>query len=410
VIDLNRDKRSTILNAIKSTVREKFYDPQLNGVDWDAEVEARRETITSAADMVAFEKSVNDLLKCLRTSHVGLIHDSVRRATAKMALSATFFKYGNGGDGRWMFQDVHEGGPAQLAGVKSGELLLRVDDQESRPPEAPAFPMGATSRLLVRSASGQERMIEIKVPDPRSKKNPVIVPKLVTAKRMDDGLGYLKVSMFPGILGIDVANEISAAVSELDRDRLVIDLRGNTGGGMGCLRLMSLLVPDRRPVGYSLTRKRAVTGFEREKLPTLDRIPSKKWGVLPLIIKFALGDKSIAVFTEELSQQRFHKRVVLLTNEHSASASEMVAAFAAETGSAYLAGEKTPGRVVGANSFKVGHGFRVALPVVAYHTWDGQILEGKGVYPMAPFSFEPESTRAGADEQLKSAVAFAKHI
>ena len=273
VIKLNRAQRESILTAIAKTVRTKFPDPNLNGVDWDAEVEARREVIVKADNVDAFEKAVNELLKSLRTSHVGLFHDSVRRATAKMALSATLYAYDNHGDPRWMFQDVHEGGPAQLAGIRSGDLLLRVDEQESRPSDAPAFPMGAVSRLLVRSASGTDRTVEIAVPDPKSKKHPVIVPKLVTARMLDGGVGYLKVSMFPGIIGIDVANEISAAIAEIIPERLIVDLRGNTGGGLGCLRLMSMLVPDRRGVGYSITRKRAPTRFDRSALPQFDHIP-----------------------------------------------------------------------------------------------------------------------------------------
>jgi len=410
VIKLNQPQREAVVAAIAQTVRKKFFDPNLNGVDWDAEVEARREAIVKADNVDAFEKSVNELLKSLRTSHVGLFHDSVRRATAKMALSATFYAYDNGGDPRWMFQDVHEGGPAQLAGIKPGDFLLRVDEQESRPPDAPAFPMGAVSRLLVRSASGTDKTVEIAVPDPKSKKHPVIVPKLVTARMLDRGVGYLKVSMFPGIIGIDVANEISAAIGEMNPERLIVDLRGNTGGGLGCLRLMSMLVPDRRGVGYSLTRKRASTRFDPNALPQFDRIPSKKTGLLPLLAKFALGDKSIAIFTEGSGPQRFHRRVLFLINEHSASASEMVAAFAAESSSGPLAGVKTPGRVVGANSFKVGHGFRVALPVVAYHTWRGQVLEGAGVHPSVQLPFNPLSARAGRDDQLTAAAELATRI
>jgi C-terminal processing protease CtpA/Prc len=327
-----------------------------------------------------------------------------------MALSATLYAYDNGGEPRWMFQDVHEGGPAQLAGIKPGDLLLRVDEQGSRPPDAPAFPMGAVSRLLVRNASGNDRIIEITVSDPKSKKHPVIVPKLVSAKILDGGVGYLKVSMFPGVIGIDVANQISAAMGEMNPDRVIVDLRGNTGGGLGCLRLMSMLVPDRQPVGYSLTRKRASSGFDRTALPQFDHIPSKKSGLVPLLAKFALGDKSIAVFTEAIGPQRFHGRVLLLMNEHSASASEMVAAFAAESNSGPLAGTKTPGRVVGANSFKVGQGFRVALPVVAYHTWGGQVLEGTGVHPSVQIPFNPASTRAGGDNQLTAALELATRI
>ena len=62
--------------------------------------------------------------------------------------------------------------------------------------------------------------------------------------------------MFPGAVGIDVARDIDRAITGLrGRNRLIVDLRGNSGGGIGGLRLMSYLTPDKRPVGYSLTKK-----------------------------------------------------------------------------------------------------------------------------------------------------------
>jgi C-terminal processing protease CtpA/Prc len=39
-----------------------------------------------------------------------------------------------------------------------------------------------------------------------------------------------------------------------DSTRLIVDLRGNTGGGIGGLRLMSYLAPGKTEVGYSLRR------------------------------------------------------------------------------------------------------------------------------------------------------------
>jgi C-terminal processing protease CtpA/Prc len=63
------------------------------------------------------------------------------------------------------------------------------------------------------------------------------------------------VTKFPGAIGIDIANEIDRAVQDLKGcDRLIIDLRGNAGGGLAFLRIMSYLTPDRVPVGYSVTR------------------------------------------------------------------------------------------------------------------------------------------------------------
>jgi hypothetical protein len=53
----------------------------------------------------------------------------------------------------------------------------------------------------------------------------------------------LPAAMFPGMIGVDVANEISKAVVGLGQIRgLIIDLRGNTGGGAGvsdgeCIRV-----------------------------------------------------------------------------------------------------------------------------------------------------------------------------
>ena len=102
----------------------------------------------------------------------------------------------------------------------------------------------------------------------------------------DGGVGWLKVCMFPGAIGIDVARDIDKAIKSLDCERLVIDLRGNTGGGIGCLRLMSYLTPDRVPVGYSVTRRRAEQAFSKEKLPVFDHIPSKKIGLIGLALKF----------------------------------------------------------------------------------------------------------------------------
>ena len=78
--------------------------------------------------------------------------------------------------------------------------------------------------------------------------------------------------------------------------------------------------------------------------------------------------------TEGLGQQRFHGRVVLLVNEHTASAGEMVSAFAEENNLATIVGTKTPGRLLSGSAYKVGHGYILGLPVAAYLTWQGRML------------------------------------
>jgi carboxyl-terminal processing protease len=304
-----------------------------------------------------------------------------------------------------VFQDVHPGGVAAGAGIGSGDILLAVNDQELIPPASTPFRLGESYTLTVRKPDGSTTRPTLAIPGSREKQRPIVVPdQVVSARKLDTDIGYVRVSMFPGVLGIDVARDMSRAISDLACSRLVVDLRGNTGGGIGCLRLMSHLCTDRRGVGYSVGRKLARKGYDKERLPQFDRIPSSKLQVLPLIVKFGLAGRSVAVFTEALGAQRHHGHVAMLVNEHSASAAEMVAAFASEYQLATLIGTKTAGRLVATSAFKVGFGYRVVMPVATYFTWQGTNLEGRGLVPTIeePFSFE--ASVQGRDNQLERAT------
>jgi hypothetical protein len=120
---------------------------------------------------------------------------------------------------------------------------------------------------------------------------------------------------------------------------------------------MSYLTPGKLEVGYSLTRKRRQRGYHREDLPRLDHIPSRKSALLWLAVRYGFVDKSVALVTEGLGSRRFHGRVVMIVNEHTASAGEMVAAFAEENNLATIVGVKTPGGLLSNSTFRVGHGY-----------------------------------------------------
>jgi carboxyl-terminal processing protease len=123
------------------------------------------------------------------------------------------------------------------------------------------------------------------------------------------------------------------------------------------------------------------------------------------MLRFAGRGRSVAVFSEALGGQKHHGRAVILVNEHSASAAEMVAAFASEYRLATLVGTKTAGRLVAGSSFKVGFGYRVALPVAAYFTWQGTNLEGTGIVPDVEESLSTEALFAREDNQLNRAIS-----
>ena len=154
----------------------------------------------------------------------------------------------------------------------------------------------------------------------------------------------------------------------------------------------------------TVTRKRAKKGYDRERLVRFGRIPSHKWELPWLAVRYGFIDHSITLVTEGLGPQPFHGRSAILVNQHSASAAEMVAAFAQENGLAAILGTKTPGRLVGSRPFKLPNGYFLVLPVGAYLTWAGNTLEGLGVQPDVAIDLSYESIIRGQDNQREEAV------
>jgi C-terminal processing protease CtpA/Prc len=116
-------------------------------------------------------------------------------------------------------------------------------------------------------------------------------------------------------------------------------------------------------------------------------------------------DRSIRLVTEGLGPKPFHGRVVMLVNEHTLSAGEMVAAFAKENGLARIVGTRTGGQVLGGANFSVGHGFTIRFPAAGWYTWRGSIVEGQGVSPDVEAPLSMEQLRERKDNQVESAIA-----
>src|SRR6185437_11757555 len=116
---------------------------------------------------------------------------------------------------RWIFQDVHTGGAAAAAGIEPGDILLSVDDRDIVPPEHPVFTMGGKTSVEVVGADEKKRKVVVDVARPKGKKLHFVEPKLVESRHLRDGVGYLKIAMFPGMVGVDVAKEISRSLEAL---------------------------------------------------------------------------------------------------------------------------------------------------------------------------------------------------
>jgi C-terminal processing protease CtpA/Prc len=309
-----------------------------------------------------------------------------------------------------VFQDVHAGGPAANAGIKSGDVLMSIGGIEINPADKkPLFAMGQSHDLVIEKVTGVSS-VTVSIPVAKHAENPCAVPDRVRVE-MIDGVAVVRIPLFPGKLGIDFAAQVSEVFdSQLKSvDRLVLDLRGNPGGGLGCLRLMSILTPGNKPIGFSLGRAEAEHGYDRDKLPRFASIPRSKLGVPWLAVRFA-GRKSVVLVTEGIGVRRFHERVVVLVNEHTTCASEMVALFAREETGARILGTATPGRLVSHTGFKLDHGFTLALPVAAYMSWTGTRLDGTGIEPEFNVDWSYSDSRNDIDTQLSASLKLAKSL
>jgi C-terminal processing protease CtpA/Prc len=413
---LKRGQRAGVLRKLEKTVAKYFYDPALRGIDWRGAVASYRDAVLSAPTDEQFERELAGLLAELRTSHIGVFRHKPPRGTARALISASYSSFPFQGEERWTFQDVHEGGPASLSGIRPGDVLLSIDGREFKPPEHPVFETGklASVEIVTQGLCRETRNVIIPVPSKKRFQLPQVQAKLVTHRRLDNTTGYLRISSFPGIAGVDVANAVTAAIQELSPiERLIIDVRGNPGGGAGVLRVMSLLTPGQLPVGYSVNRMQQAWVGQLSRFSVFDRIPpttkelrKRALMFLPYMKPLLFGSllKPILLKTEGLGPQPFHGRVVLLTDRHTASASEMLVAFARENQLAIMVGEATPGRVLQGSAFKIGFGYHVALPIAVYHTARDWILEGHPIQPDVEVPFDPNLAREGRDPQFEQAL------
>jgi C-terminal processing protease CtpA/Prc len=175
---------------------------------------------------------------------------------------------------------------------------------------------------------------------------------------------------------------------------------------------MSYLCAGKMEIGYSLTRRRLRNGYRKESLTRIGKIPATKAELLMMAVRFKVfqRDRSMTLVTEGLGPQPFHGRIVILINEHTHSAAEMVASFAKQNRLATLVGKRTAGEVLGGANFKLAGGYILRMPVAGWYTWEGDCIEGKGVLPDVPVENTSESLARDTDRQLGKALEVLKAL
>lgn len=412
-------ERVCIVNRIKQLVRSRHINvsnPSQDYRPWFELVDERSDALVGSANDQEFERGVKELVNRLGSSHTAFFHIRHDNVPAPYSINATMRAVDTIRGKRWMFLDVMEDGAASRAGIKPGEFLLAIDSSPFLPPRPASFCIGGRHQLDIEGRGGEIRQVQLGIPEKRAKHRPPMVePRSLSHGMIRRGIGLIKVATFPGIVGLEFARNLDLAIEDLKGrgiERLIVDLRGNVGGGLGSLRLMSYLCPNQLEIGYSLTRRRLRAGYRKQDLIRIERIPANKSELCFMVVRFALihRDRSLVLVTEGLGGQPYHGRVVLIVNEYTHSAAEMVASFAKERGLARIVGMRTAGEVLGGANFNLCCGYRLRIPTAGWFSWQGDSIEGRGVQPDVGIDNSAESLAAGLDPQLDRAIAVVQNL
>lgn len=252
-----------------------------------------------------------------------------------------------------------EGSPAAKAGIKSGDIVLKVDGENvdfKKIDEVIKNIKGKenTKVNLTVQRKGEELSFDIN--------RETIVTKSVSNEVMDNNIGYLRITSFDE----NTYKEFKENLSQLESKGvkgLVIDLRDNPGG------LLDVCVD----IADDLIGKGTI-------VYTKDNTGNKEY--------YKSDDKEV------------NMPIAVLINEGSASASEILTAALVDNEKAIAIGETSFGKglVQSVKGLKDGTGYK--LTTAQYFTPNGDYINGKGI--------TPKIQEADENQQLKLALEYIK--
>ena len=235
--------------------------------------------------------------------------------------------------------EVTEGGPAEAAGLQSGEVITAVDGfslaGEARYEGAERIQgeEGTTVTLEVLGTDGETRTVEVT--------RASLDSDPVTAKMLEGNVGYVALANFYDHSADRLKEEVTR-LQEEGAEALVFDMRNNGGGYLSELtEMLDFLLPE-GPIFISRDR------VGNEEVTQSDA---------------ACVDLPMAV----------------LVNANTYSAAEFFAAELQEQGVAVIVGEPTSGKGYSQQTFALPHGGAMAISTGAYFTGSGTSLIGTGL-------------------------------
>lgn len=269
-----------------------------------------------------------------------------------------------------MISGVMEGAPAEEAGLREGDIICKVDGEET---------MGLSVTQVVSLVKGQENttvhLTVYREGEPDYLEIDVVRGKLIETETVQSGMledtnniGYLRIREFDAVT-VDQFNEAMAELRASDMKGLILDLRSNPGGDLT-----------------------AVVEVARRLLP-----------------------EGMVVYTEDKAGKRTEYTcdgaheiqipMAVLVNEYSASASEILAGAIKDYNKGTLIGTTTYGKGIVQRINRLDDGTAVKLTVSAYFTPSGTNIHGIGIEPDIELKYDYDAyDEDGTDNQVEKAI------
>ena len=274
-------------------------------------------------------------------------------------------------DGAITVVSPFEGSPAEEAGLQPGDVLRQADGVEltgmdlSRAAELIRGPAGTAVDLVI-ERDGETFEVEVE-------RDVIRIPS-VRSEMLEENIAYVRLSRFSN----PTPDELRTALEELmaqNPDGLILDMRNNPGGGL-------------------TTAVDVADEFLAE-------------GTI-LIERFGGGDERVFEASEEGLAQEIP--MVVLVNEGSASASEVVAGALRDQGRATLIGATTFGKGTVQTWHTLSNGGGVRITFARWLTPDGHWVTEGGLEPDIMVQMPEQPPGAGEEEtedvQLEAAIEF----
>lgn len=270
--------------------------------------------------------------------------------------------------------------PAFKAGIKSGDLIAKVDDTPVRglsPNEAVRRMRGKPGTKVTLTLLRKNEPKPIVVTVTRA----IIKVKSVKASLLEPGYGYIRISQFQEHTVENMADMLAKLYKENKQPLkgLILDLRGNPGGLLtSAVGVAAAFLPKDTLVVY-----------------TEGRAPDSKMRLTANLANYTGPNRSNPL--ARLPAEAYTVPLIVLVNVGSASASEIVAGALQDNKRAVVVGTQTFGKGSVQSVLPLGSSAGIKLTTAHYFTPSGRSIQAKGIVPDVVVE---EATLTSADKAL----------